>query len=139
MESLYLHSFEVHDLLASFFDFGFHGEAEFGDLGALAGDACGFGEQGVGFAIHFLKQEVEFLAGFSASDEDIAEVLDVGFHAGDLFGDVAALDQQGHFFEEALAIDTEGAAVVTDGGFEAFGEALLIACFDCRVGGWRSR
>jgi len=48
-------SFEVLDLFAGLFDFGFHGQSQFGHFCAFAADAAGFGEHGVGFAVHFLQ------------------------------------------------------------------------------------
>src|ERR1035438_3855943 len=49
-------SFDVLDLFAGLFDFGFHGQAQFGNVGSPAADPGGLGEQGVGFAVHFLEE-----------------------------------------------------------------------------------
>lgn len=64
MDTSYL--LQVKRLLSDAFDVGFYGEADFGDLETEVAGVVGFAEDRVGFAIHFLQEEVDLLAGFAA-------------------------------------------------------------------------
>src|SRR5450631_2835909 len=87
-------SFDVLYLFAKFFDFGADLEGQTGDGQGLGFYAGSFGQHGVGFAMHFLEQEIELLAEFACAVEKFCKLLEMTSQPVELFADVAAFSEQ---------------------------------------------
>ena len=98
-------SFDVLHLFADLFDLGFYFQAKFGHLQALALRSGRFRKQGVGFALHFLKQKIELLANVRGGSKEGFELPDMTCEAREFFGDVAALGGHRGFLCEASGIE----------------------------------
>lgn len=114
-------SLGVLDLLADFFEFGFGGDDVVGDFGVVA-----LGAHGVELAEEFLEEEIQAAAGGGAAGEVGAELLHVAGGAGEFFGDVGTVCEEGDFFDEALVIQREGES----GVFEALAEYFALVLGD---------
>src|SRR5262245_2937389 len=81
-------SFHILSLFTEFFQFGFEGYYVAGDEAVV-----GFGADGVGFAVHFLGEEIKDAAngffGFAA----IVELLEMTLQASEFLGDVGAVSE----------------------------------------------
>ena len=74
-------SFDVLHLLAQFFDLRFYFQRQAGDGQRFTFDARRLRKHGVGFAMHFLQQKIEFLAEFAGTIEQLGELLEVAAQA----------------------------------------------------------
>src|SRR5579862_8970250 len=88
-------SFDVLYLFPQFFDLRFNFQSDSGDGQRFTFHARGLGKHGVGFAMHFLQQEIEFLTKLAGAIQQLAELLQVAAQAVQFFADVAALRQHG--------------------------------------------
>src|SRR5665213_9287 len=61
--------FKVKRLLPDFFDRGLRGQRQFGDPEADFTRAGGFGQDGIGLAVHLLQQKIQLLSAFAAGLE----------------------------------------------------------------------
>src|SRR5882724_1762730 len=77
----YRRSFDVLYLLAQFFDLRFDFERQAGNGQRFAFDTGRLGKHGVGLAMHFLQQEVEFFSEFSGTLEQFGELLQMAAQA----------------------------------------------------------
>src|ERR1700760_2037722 len=86
-------SFDVLHLFAQFFNLGADFKRQRGDRQGFIFHAGRFREHGIGFAMHFLQEEIELLAEFASAVEQFRELLQVAAKAIQLFADVAPLGQ----------------------------------------------
>src|SRR5476651_35300 len=79
--------------------------------------------------MHFLKEEIEFLASFARTVEQFAELLEMAAEPVQLLADVAAFGQKGRFLRKARRLDA--------GAAEQFLQAILQAARKrwCQRGG----
>src|SRR4051794_23303312 len=114
-------SFQVQRLLPDFVDFRLRGESQVCNGEAKVAESAGFREDGVRLAVHLLQQEIQAFADFAFAGQHVRQMGGMGAKADELFGDVAAVGENGGFLSEALGIER--------GAFEefveAFAEALL--------------
>src|SRR5262245_11323650 len=95
-------SFQVKRLFADFFDAGFGCQGQVGYAQAQFAEAGALGQNCVGFAVHFLQQEIQLFAGFAARVEDLIHLAGVDLQTRNLFADIAAVSQQGGFLSDPL-------------------------------------
>lgn len=82
----------------------------------------GFGANSIEFAVELLAEKVERAADGFGGGEEFAKFLEVGGEAGELFGDIAAVAEEGDFFENTLV----GGVDVETGVFESLGEEFSL-------------
>ena len=68
-------------------------------------EAAGFREDGVGFAIHFLQQKIQLLAGFAFGGKQGVGLIGMRFQTDQFLADIAALGQNRRFLREARGVD----------------------------------
>jgi len=118
--------FDILDLFADFFEFGFGIDDGLGDGGVV-----GFGADGVEFAEQFLAEEVERAARGIGGVEVLAELEKVGGETGDFLGDVAAVGEEGDLTEDAVV----GGVEFEVGVAETFEKEVALADEAVRGGG----
>ena len=72
---------------------------------AQIAQAAGLRQDGIGFAIHLLKQEIEAFADFALARQHGVELRGVGAQAHQFLRDIAAVGQQGGLLRQALRVD----------------------------------
>src|ERR1700722_595532 len=117
-------SFDVLHLFAQFFNLGADFERQRGDGERFAFHSRRLGEHRVRFAMHFLEQEIEFLAELAGAVEQFCKLLQVATQAIELFADVAALGEQRSFLSEPRRLDAAAA--------QQLFEAILQSPRECR-------
>ncbi len=121
--------FGVLDLFLDAVDGGF-------DFDDFAGDGgvAGLRAHGVGFAEHFLGDELEFAAGGFVGVGEDTELLDVACEAAEFFADVAAFGVDRDFLDQVVFGEAYAGAV------DEFGDAGVeaVAVFDDDDGGARA-
>src|SRR5882757_2875262 len=93
-------SFDVLDLFTQFFDLRFDFQRQPSNGQCFALHARRLRKHGVGFAMHFLQQEIQFFAEFPRAVEQLRELLQVAPQAVELFADVAAFGEQRRFLRQ---------------------------------------
>ena len=89
-----------------------------GDFGVV-----GFGADGVELAIELLAEKVERAADGFGGGEEFSEFLEVGSEAGEFFGNVTAVAEEGDFLEDTLV----GGVEVEAGVPKSLGEKFALA------------
>src|SRR5258708_3437196 len=74
-------SFDVLYLFPQFFDLRFHFKADAGNFQGFALDARSFRKHGVSFAVHLLKEEIQFLAELASSIQQFPELQQMATQA----------------------------------------------------------
>src|SRR5580693_2028050 len=102
-------SFDVLHLFAQFFNLSADFQRQPGDAERFAFDPWRFREHRVRFTMHFLEQEIEFLAEFAGAIEQLRKLLQMAPQAVELFADVAAFREQRSFLRQARRLDAAAA------------------------------
>src|ERR1700749_2861374 len=102
-------SFDVLHLFAQFFNLGADFQRQRGDGEGFAFHSRRFGKHRVGFAMHFLEQEIELLAEFAGAVEQLCKLLQMAAQTVELFADVAPLGEQSGLLSKPSRFDTTAA------------------------------
>src|SRR5277367_390702 len=119
---LFRRSFDILYLLSQFFDFRFGFQRDAGNGQRFGFNAGSLGEHGVGFALHFLEQKIQFLSDFAAAIEQRGELPQVALQTLQFFTDIAAFRKYGGLLREAGGIDARAAENFFQAGIQAAGE-----------------
>ena len=92
-------SFDVLDLLAEFFQFGFEDDHFAGNEAVV-----GLGTEGVDFAVDFLREKIEGASDRLGGFEAVVELLEMALQAGQFLGHVGAVGKIEDFLEQALLL-----------------------------------
>ena len=98
-------SFEVLHLLARFLDFRLHRQSHFGDLQRFPARPEVFESSVLASRFISCSRKSSFLPISPPCVEQSEEMLDVGIQADEFFLNVAAIDQQRGFLQQALRVD----------------------------------